>query len=60
MKPRASNPATQKRGTQNRSAFINCVLGKQKKENYEHYIRLLVFVVSLCFLVATPYHHDTV
>ena len=31
MKPRASDPATQKRGTQNRSAFINSVLGKQKK-----------------------------
>jgi hypothetical protein len=47
MKYRTSNPATQKRGPQNLSAFINSVLGKQKKENFEHYKCLLVFVVFL-------------
>jgi hypothetical protein len=45
MKPRPSNPATQKRGTKNRSAFINSVLGKQKKKNFERYTCLLFFVV---------------
>jgi len=34
MKRRASNPDTQKRGTQNLSVFINSVLGKKKEREF--------------------------